>query len=172
MNVVPEKLISFRVYHNGQDLVGIADVGLPDLEHMTESIKGAGIAGEVESPTLGHFKGMSLSLKWRTIEPTAIVLTQPKSHQIDIRGSQQMYDAGRGEYKTAPIKVTANITPKKTGLGKLEPGSQTDSSTEFEVTYIKLMINGVKEVEIDKFNYICFIHGEDFLKTVREDLGL
>ncbi len=43
---VPEKLINFRVYEDGDDLVGVADVTLPTLDAMTETVKGAGIAGE------------------------------------------------------------------------------------------------------------------------------
>ena len=52
---VPEKLINFRVYEDGDDLVGVADVTLPTLDAMTETVKGAGIAGEVESPVMGHY---------------------------------------------------------------------------------------------------------------------
>ena len=32
---VPEKLINFKVYQDGNDLVGIADVQLPSLDAMT-----------------------------------------------------------------------------------------------------------------------------------------
>ena len=69
---VPEKLINFRVYENGNDLVGVADVELPSLETMTETVKGAGVAGEVDSPVMGHFGSMELTLNWRTLEKTNI----------------------------------------------------------------------------------------------------
>ena len=55
VNQVPEKLINFRVYLDGNNLIGVADVELPSIEAMTETVKGAGIAGEIDSPTLGHF---------------------------------------------------------------------------------------------------------------------
>ena len=38
MNQVPEKLINFRVYENGVDLLGLADVQLPSLEYMSETV--------------------------------------------------------------------------------------------------------------------------------------
>lgn len=172
MNPVPEKLVSYRVFLDGTDLMGIADVTLPDLEPLTETVKGAGIAGEVASPVLGHFGSMGITLNWRTIEKKAIVLAQPKAHPLDIRGSQQVYDSGSGQYKTMPIRVVARAIPKKTGLGKLSPGATTDTANEFEVSYLKVWVNGEKMIEIDKYNYICFIAGTDFLADIRADLGL
>ena len=57
---VPEKLINFRVYENGNDLIGIADVTLPKVDYMTETVKGAGIAGEIDSPVKGHYSSMEV----------------------------------------------------------------------------------------------------------------
>lgn len=172
MNSVPEKLINFKVYLDGNDLLGVADVQLPELEAMTETVKGAGVAGEVESPVLGHYGKMGLTLKWRTIEKSVLVLSQPKAHALDLRGSQQVYDAAAGQYKTVPVRVVVRAMPKKTGIGKFEPGATTETSNEFEVMYIKIFVSGKREVEIDKYNYICFIAGTDFLAGVRADLGL
>ena len=44
---VPEMLRNFRVYEESYDMIGTADVELPTLEALTETIKGAGIAGEI-----------------------------------------------------------------------------------------------------------------------------
>jgi hypothetical protein len=43
---------------------------------------------------------------------------------------------------------------------------------EFEVTYLKVSVDGKEIVEIDKYNYICRINGKDYLKEVRQALGL
>ena len=58
-NKVPERLINFRVYNDGNDLLGVANVDLPSIEAMSDTVSGAGIAGEVESPILGHFASMT-----------------------------------------------------------------------------------------------------------------
>ncbi|MCC1846516.1 phage major tail tube protein, partial [Salmonella enterica subsp. enterica serovar Indiana] len=75
-------------------MIGIADAKLPSIEMMTETVSGAGIAGEIETGTLGHFKSMSVSLKWRTLTADGTNLFLSSSHQVDFRGSQQVYDAG------------------------------------------------------------------------------
>ena len=89
---VPEKLINFKVYQDGNDLVGIADVQLPSLDAMTETVKGAGIAGEFDSPVLGHFGSMETVLNWRTLEKRNIMLAMQTGVNLDLRGAQQIYD--------------------------------------------------------------------------------
>jgi hypothetical protein len=172
LNQVPEKLINFRVYEGGVDLLGIADVELPSLEAMTETVKGAGIAGEVESPVLGHFGSMTCTINWRTVVKSIAHLAAPRTHNLDFRGATQMYDASSGEYKVQSLKVTVRCLPKTTNLGKLDVGTTADASNEFEVIYLKVSIDGKEIAEIDKFNYICKINGVDYLKQVRQALGL
>lgn len=171
MNQVPEKLINFRVFEDGIDLLGIADVELPSVEAMTETVKGAGIAGEVESPVLGHFGSMSLKINWRVLVRSTIHLAQQRAHNLDLRGAIQVLNAGAGEYRVVPLKVVVRCIPKKMELGKLDVGSKSDASNEFEVIYIKVTLDGKKVMEIDKFNYICEIDGVDSLKDVRAALG-
>ncbi|MGC7979568.1 phage major tail tube protein, partial [Salmonella enterica] len=127
---------------------------------------------EIETGTLGHFKSMSVSLKWRTLTADGTNLFLSSSHQVDFRGSQQVYDAGTGKYKTVPIRASMKLNPKKLDLGSLQVSKATDTENEFEVLYLKLFINGKEVLEIDKLNYICIFNGEDILQTVRDDLGL
>lgn len=172
MNQVPEKLINFRVYEDGVDLLGIADVELPSLEAMTETVKGAGIAGEVESPALGHYGSMTCKINWRTVVKPTAHLAAPRAHNLDFRGASQVYDAATGEYRVQALKVTVRCTPKTTEFGKLDVGTTSDASNEFEVFYLKVSIDGRTIVEIDKYNYICIINGVDYMRKVREALGL
>lgn len=171
-NPVPERLINYRVYLEGNALAGIATADLPDLEAMTDTVSGAGIAGEVDSPIIGHFASMALTLTWRTITDDCIKLNAPKSHAIELRGSQQIYDAATGQYGSVPVRVSVRCIPKRTGLGSLEVGSTTDSESEFELTYIKIYVNDIERLEIDKYNFKFVVNGVDYLSSVRRDMGL
>ena len=171
-NPIQEKLVNFRVYNNSNDLLGVATVDLPELSAMTDTVSGAGIAGEVDSPVLGHFQSMSVTLHWRTIEAAAMGLAAQKAHHLEIRGSQQRYDAGSGLYSTVPVRLVCKGTPKTTSLGSFEPGSTTDTTTELECSYLKLVVANKELVEIDKYNYIARFDGVDVLAKVRADLGL
>ncbi|USG67448.1 phage major tail tube protein [Brevibacillus ruminantium] len=173
VNTVPERLINFRVYVDGSnDLKGVADIQLPSFESMTETVSGAGIAGEYESPTIGHFQSMKLTLNWRTVTKDMISLLRQKAQRFDCRGAFQVYDAASGQYKTQAVRVVVQGPPTKVEPGKLEANGSTDGVTEIEVLYLKLDIDGKNQVEIDKLNYITVIDGVDYLADVRQALGL
>lgn len=171
-NKINEKVTSFRVYLDGTDLLGTADVDLPEIEAMSDTVKGAGIAGEVETPILGHYGAMGLTINWRSITGNVLALAKPQAHNLELRGAVQVYDASAGTYAVQAQKVVLRVVPKKTGLGKLDVGAGQDTSSEFEVHYIKIFIDGAEKLEIDKYNYICKIDGTDFLADTRTALGL
>lgn len=48
-NPIPERVVNYNVYDDTEKLVGISgEIALPNFEAMTETISGAGIAGEYE----------------------------------------------------------------------------------------------------------------------------
>ena len=85
MNKQFDKMTTFSVFDTGEVEVGMADVELPDLEFMQEKISGAGIAGEVELPTLGHLLSMTTKIKWRTVTKESVVLVAPTTHDLEMR---------------------------------------------------------------------------------------
>ena len=171
-NRVPERLVNFRVYNDNNDLLGIATVDLPEISAMTDTVSGAGIAGEIDSPVLGHFGSMTTTFTWRTIESAALKLAQQKTHSVEIRGSQQVRDVANAEQPTVPVRASMRIVPKTLTLGTFEPGATTDTEQEFEVLYIKLFVDGKEVLEIDKYNFIAKFGDHDALASVRQDLGL
>ena len=58
----PEQTVAYRVYHKGTDFLGIASVELPQVQQMTETLSGSGIAGEIENPTIGITQSMTCKL--------------------------------------------------------------------------------------------------------------
>ena len=92
-----DKLIDFAIFSSGRELYGYADVTLPDIEFISDTIKGAGIAGEVDLGVLGQTKAMNMSIKWNTIDKDVTDLASQKVHDIEIRGAQQLYDSAKGE---------------------------------------------------------------------------
>lgn len=171
-NVVSEKLINFKAYDSSNDeLLGLVDAELPTLEAMSESIRGAGIAGELDSPTLGHYGPMGMTLKWRTTEAGALKLLAPKVHAIELRGAIQRFNAATGQFETLIIKVVTRVIPKSAPLGTLAPSAAQEPSEEFSVRYLKVFLGGKAYAEIDPLNFICLIDGTDYLAAVRTGLG-
>ena len=79
-NSIPERLINYRVYNEANALMGMATVDLPELQAMSDTVSGAGIAGEVDSPVLGHYQAMSSTFNWRTLK--GLLSSWPNSRLI------------------------------------------------------------------------------------------
>jgi P2 family phage contractile tail tube protein len=170
--MIPTQNINFSVYDgDSQDLLGVAEVTLPSFEAMTETISGAGIAGEMDMPVLGHFGGMTVEISWRTMTVDATKLSKQVGHKFDMRASIEQYDEQNATISSIPMKIVMVTVPKTLNLGNLNVGAGSDSSNEFECSYIKVLINNEEVVELDKFNYIYRVHGVDYLESVRRDLG-
>lgn len=171
-NLVPEKMTKFKVYSDDGDLLGIADGNFPSLEFITTEIKGAGIAGTIDSPGGGMFSSIVVTLNWRTTSRDVFTLAAPVGHTIDMYAEQLSWDAGRGVYKSSRFHVYMKALTKKFDIGKLADMESQEGSTEHEVYYMKIDIDGVEQLEIDKFNYIYKVQGVDYLADTRRALGM
>lgn len=170
-NIIPEKSINFSVYLNGEDLLGVAEGTIPALEAMTSEVKGAGIAGVVESPVLGHFNSTTFSLTFRTTTDAFMRLFDHVTNDIELFGAHQYYDAGPGEYRIVQLHVYLKAITKSSTPGNLVVGDNMDTQVELEVLYMKVSLNGRLRVEMDKINYIYKVDGIDRLAEVRRALG-
>ncbi len=170
-NVIPEKGINFSVYLNGEDLLGVAEGTIPVLESMTSEVKGAGVAGVVESPVVGHFNSTNFSLTWRTVTKDFLKLFDHATNDLELFSALQWYNAGIGEYKKVQLYVYMKAITKTRTPGNLVVGDLMDTQMEFEVPYMKIELDGKEYIELDKYNYIYKVNGVDQLADVRTALG-
>lgn len=167
-----DKMAAFILRESGEIEVGVADVTLPKISYMTDTISGAGLAGEIETPTMGQLSSMDFGINWRTINKSLIKLAAPSFHALEFRGAQQVMDSQHEELKIESVRIVVRGLPKEADLGKGQTAAKTDSSTTLECTYLKVEIDGDTVVEIDKLNGICIIGGIDYWNAIREALGL
>ena len=168
--LIPEKLTNFNVYDAGKRLVGVtSELTLPNLEAMTETVSGAGIMGEYDSVTPGHFGSITAEMSFRTLYDENFSLLDPKGKTLIFRGSQQFNDTEKGLVNRA-LKITIRGKAKGVDLGKLGVGTPLETKIPFEVTYIKVEENNKVLLELDKLNYIYILNGVDVLKEIRNQI--
>ncbi|MER1986577.1 MAG: phage major tail tube protein [Solibacillus sp.] len=172
MNQLDQFLTNYAVWESATNWIGAADVELPSFEALTETLKGSGLAGEVNVPVKGHYGAQTLKINFRTLSPDAVRLSETKAHALDFRGSQQIFDAGQGIYIDQSVVVKTRCVPINFSPGKFSTGASTETANEFEVHYIKIIIGDKVWREFDKFNFVSIINGVDELATVRKNLGL
>lgn len=172
VNDVIQQTINYEVYTDGDRYLGTASVDLPEVTYMTNEIKGAGIAGQIDMPTLSHIENLEMTLHWRNIFEFPAHLMNQNSFMLSLRGAVQNYDAATGVQNVLPVRIDVRCLSLTTTFGKFEPGEQSDTETKFNIDYIKITIDDVKRFEHDKFNFVHEVEGTDYLRDVRYALGL
>ncbi len=172
MSLIPEKGLQFKVYLNRTDVLGVAEGNFPNIEITTSEVKGAGLAGSIDSPGVGQIGPMTVSLTWRSITKNITKLLNPNAHTIEMHADHQEFNSSLGIIEHTHIYVFMKGRTKNANLGNLVINDATGTQTEIEVYYLKVEINESEVVEIDKPNYIYKIHGVDYLAEVRENLGM
>lgn len=165
-------LENFECFYEGQRKLGQVDITLPKFTPKTDSINGAGIAGEMNFPSSAMLENMEFVIKWRTINEDAVVMNEPRAHLLTFRGAQRIYDAAQGIMRAQAVIVDVRGVPTETDLGKFAQASETESQTTMALDYIKLRVDGNEMIEFDRFNYIYKVNGTDFLADYRAALGI
>lgn len=171
VNTIPEKVVNYNVYFDNEKLIGVnAEVTLPKLEPMTETISGAGLAGEYESPVPGHFSKIETDISFNTVSQDSAKLLVPGCKTLIFRASQQSYDVAGGQMNFRALKITLKVLTKGVDLGKLAIGKATGTKNTFETTYIKIEENGTEILELDKLNFVYRVFGVDVLADIRNQI--
>lgn len=166
-----DKLITFTVYANGSEEFGSAEVSLPDLEFITSTIKGGGLAGELEVPTLGQLKSMKATITWQIVEKSLSKFARQRYHQVEFRGAQQTENTETGDLQVSAVSVQVGGWVTKTSMGKLANTETTGSTTDISINAIKAVVDGEELYNIDIMNGVCVIDGVDYWADIRKALG-
>lgn len=171
-NIIPEKSNNFMVYIDGEKQSGIAEGNLPSGQFMTSEVKGAGIAGIIDSPGLGHMQSMTIELTWRAITDKFIELLKPGGHELDMYAEHLSFDAGTGEYVSRSINAYVRAVTKEWELGRLVVNDSAETKTTHEVYYLKLFVDREAVLEIDKYDFLYVVNGTNYLAETRNALGM
>ena len=170
--MIPDKNLAFRVYDtDSKALKGVATIDLPDLSLVTGTLSGGGIAGEIDSPALGQFQSMAVTLNWQNLCDDSVKLMKGTVQKLTCYVARQEYDESDGELATSGIKIAMRGHCKSFTPGTIEQGQGSDGSSELELSYLKIYNDNTTMLEIDKLNYKFVVDGVDQLQKVRSILG-
>ncbi len=172
MNVnsyVPEKINEFNVYMDGTIMIGVMPTfNIPELNMQPTEVKGVGIGGVIDSPTIGQFDSMEQELDFNVLFSSAIDMLSPLSEvNITVRAAQQVYDK-LGGYQFKGLRVVEKGRVKKFVPGKVEKTSSMEAKVVLEVTYMMIEVDGITMVEVDKLNQVYIVNGKDMLAEIRK----
>lgn len=168
------KTVDYRVYDRTggkATLVGdITNYKRPTIANLTETMKGAGILGEIEIPTYAQLASMDIEFSYKRNNKEIISLFSQSGKEIEVRSVVDVLDTTTGKTHTESHKEIIRVLPKELGLGQAETNTTTDGSAKFTVVYYNYIIDGVSVIEIDKLNGVCKIMGTDYAAVYKEAL--
>ena len=160
-NYIPEKINDFNTYLDGNKMIGVAaSVTLPEVKMKTSTVSGAGINGEIDSPTIGQFESMEQEIDFNVLYSSAMDMLSPLSVvNLTLRAAQQVYDK-TGGYAFKGLKT---FNP-----GKVEKGEGMEAKVTLELTYLLVENDGSPLLEVDKLNGVYKVNGVDMLAGISE----
>lgn len=175
MSKITNKTINyaFRATDQNEKLVLIddsADLQLPAVEKMTDTINGAGIMGEIDMPTYGQLGSMTFSVNNRADNPQYAMLSRPGQIKAEVAWVTDVFDSSQVRVGLQANKVFMTMINKKYDPGKIEVNSGADGSSEYEVVYYRKIVDGKEVLLIDKLNYKYVVNGIDYMEAMRAAL--
>ncbi|MDE7017170.1 MAG: phage major tail tube protein [Lachnospiraceae bacterium] len=173
-NVMPELINNYQIFNDAKRLLGVSgEVELPNLESLTESLEVAGALGELEVPATGQYKSIKLKIPFAILYDDVFDITDTtEAVKFTLRASEQFSNSETYNTDYKPMKIVVRGKPLVINLGKLAKGKKGEPHVELEIYYIKIVIDGVTELELDKMGFKFVLHGKDMLAKIRKQVGL
>ena len=169
---IPVALNDVEIFINGQNnLVGIGEVELPNLETATVSLNQIGMVSEYDAVLTGHYKKLEAKIKMECIDETLLNFNNEGELMVECKGVIQKMNKITHAPTYIGIDVTFKGMLKKFDGPKLKPGNKLEASLDLSLSYYKVMIDGKEIALLDVFNRISNINGETNGK-IRRLLGL
>jgi len=161
-------------YIEGQDYLGKGEIKLPKVTHKTVEHDAMGISGAVEIPLPGITDKLEGNIKFKSYDKNALkrIYNAQQAQQIEVYGSVQRYNPQNGIIEEIPVKATIKAFFKEIDTPEFKKAQNEGAECAYSAIYYKLVVDGEEVVEIDKFNYIYRVDGEDLLETTRANLGM
>jgi hypothetical protein len=147
-----------------------ADITLPSIEKLTDTIKGAGIMGEIDMPTYGQIGSMPLAINFRADNPNYATLSRPGAIQFEIVWVTDVFDSNNVRVGLQTHKVFCTGLNKTYNPGNVDINAPADGSVEFELTYYRKLVDGREVLLIDKLNFKHVVNGVDYAQQLRTAL--
>lgn len=168
------KTIGLKVRGNIDGALQVVDnvmtVTLPDIETLKDTIKGAGILGEVDIVSTGQVGPLVAKIDFRSISKNVMSISAPTSQSIEVSWAQDTFDTATGATRVIGCKAFLTGVPNKVAGSKIEVNAGQDVSIEMGLSAYRLIIDGEEVINIDKLNYVYSVNGTDYAKDIRNAL--
>ncbi len=147
-----------------------ADISLPSIEKLTDTIKGSGIMGEIDMPTFGQVGSMTMTINFRADNPQYAMLSRPDAIKFEIVWVVDVFDSNQVRVGIQQHKAFITASNKTYNPGSIDVNASADGSSDFEVYVYRKVVDGREVLLIDKLNYKYVVNGVDYASQLRTAL--
>jgi len=147
-----------------------ASITLPSIEKLTDTIKGAGIMGEIDFPAYGQIGSLTMAINFRADNPMYAVLSRPGAIRFEIVWVIDIFDSNNVKVGLQQHKAFAVGLNKTYNAGTLDVNASADGSNEFELLSWRKVVDGREILLVDKLNYKYVVNGVDYMQQLRSAL--
>lgn len=163
---IPDKITKFNLYSNGIKLGTTGKVDTPEFKMKSSTMSGAGIGGEIDSPTPGQWEATEHEIPFALLDTDmAYLLQQGMDVNLTYRGAMQVA-LRSGGYAMKQLRIVEGGMIKGFKGGSLEAGSQMEGSVTIETVRYKMECNGEELIALDKLNDVYRVYGKDMLAEI------
>ncbi len=165
-----QAMVEFNVYigDSTSPIQGVSEVKLPSLQAIKTELNPSGAAGKVNVALIGQYDALTCTITADIAAKEAIIAALQNSVDITVRGAVQVHNTATGVHDIERRSYILRGSLSSLDLGTVKKGEVMGNAIEFEASYLKVFVNGADVLELDKFNNICTIDGEDKLAAVRD----
>jgi P2 family phage contractile tail tube protein len=150
----------------------VATVDLPTIETLANTVKMAGMGGEIEVPSLimaAQEATINFAGAFGIITEYGAVGT---SRKLDLRADVIAYDPASGKNRYVEKRVVMGGFIKSHAHGSVEAAGAIEQSVVMTVNFYQTWLDGVEQIKWDPFAMIYTVKGQDLLAQTRKNLGM
>lgn len=172
MSIRLQKITNANVYEGNNSFVGkISEMELPALEQEMTEQNLLGLYGQLELPS--GLQAMEASMTFNSIYDDMLdaFMNPTRSRLLHLRTSRETWTE-EGLTEQIPVVVFFIGSCKNLPLGGFTPRENTELELELNVTFLKVLVDGVERLEVDVMNNVYKVNGQDILQQFRANLGV
>lgn len=165
----PTVINNFNVYAGSDRLIGVTnEVKLPDMNAITSSVSGAGIAGTIDIPVVGAYENMDIEIQFRGLtEDIFKIFKAGETVDLTLRGAYQTLENASASIGKSYMRVMVIGFVKNFSPGSVKINDQMTATVTISIAYYLIDVAGSNVIELDKLNSKCVINGVDVLEDIR-----
>ena len=163
----------FKLYNpaTGLALDGTVSVTLPSFELLSETFKGAGLAGEVNVPAPGNMSALSVEISCPKIYGEIMEYMElGETKTLDLRNDVVVQNTDNHAQEKVPERWVLKGPLTASNPGSVEQAVAGDASITMQVYYAKHWMDGEEKLEWDPFKYIYSVNGKDMMAETRQNI--